>query len=284
MIVCPGFLGKRSLTSSDFSSSTVWTRISSASGLTFDKSGTTGVGRPYIQNVTDSAIEVGVMGSINKYTFDLNGVLQSTTTQAIPITNSISVSGFAICYPCGTLGTKKLYAVPNSNPATRNSLMYDDGATLATGTRLDTYINQSLNINGVIVANDGQSAIILQGSSLNITVYYVIDINGNVLSNGTVGLINGSTPSVYTFGFGRLTTYHFGACCYDSIIGLVATAYGAGGGEVRTFKFIGNVLTPLSGSSLSYYTFPYPSVYTKDGVIYAFTYTDFDKFTNNIVI
>lgn len=247
--------------------------------------------RPYITAV-DGEVRVGGLNSLSEYIFSRNGdFIISDQRQTPPCADVISYMGVnwqpggKLVYDFGGL-EEDLLCDPTVFPVDAAALVRGIGIPTR---RIDQNIPQDRTILGLALANDQKSILVISGdagvygnhgAAQVSAVWTLISPDGDYLDSGPVA----DSVNIYSFGFSRSATYHYGSCCFDSDSGLLISAYGAGAGSVtiRSFDAAG-ILTVYSVEALSYSFFTRPSVYCENGVIFAVSGTHFNVFTRGLL-
>lgn len=252
-----------------------WARKTSTAGV-----GTLvwGSGRPYIIDC-DGVVRVGIVGSTDCHVFSLSGdYLYKTVLGVIPCE---FVGG--PFWGIGRLGGELTRVYAGGVPSSTSTLVRFDPET-GVYARIDQNLPQSLAVVCTAIANDGASVLVI---SMDVDSIYsgqpggswtLLDSSGGLIASGPV---SGSiSNNIYLWGFSRSRAYHYRACAYDQETGMLATAYGAGGGEVHVYKIVNGVLTLLQQISpgLSAFSFTSPTVYVRNGVVHAFSGTFYNAY------
>jgi len=259
-----------------------WARTitNEAIGVQFKTSSTPGVGLPYIDNVDNFIIKVGIKAISNKYLFDYNGNYTSEGSAGINFTNNNGDY-----YNCGRLNGNYLWVNPSKTIITGIPLSIGETAP---GARLDGNLPDNRQIYAAAISNDGKSVWIAMGDvGVNVEsganqldpVWFILDSAGVIVRTGAINYLE---SGIYTFGFARSPVYHFASCSYDQDTGTIASAYGPG--DVTDWVIDeNNIIQRTFVGQWSGHGFTYPSVYKKFGFIFVVGDTDINIFTINLV-
>lgn len=271
---------------------TDWDRTTTVTdtGVAFGKSGTPGVGRPYITGV-NGEVRVAVVGTLREFVFSRNGQFVAEDQLEVPACSGDITVGATTWRACGKL----VYDYGGlEEDLLCNPLVFPSGGPALTrgiGTpirRIDHNLPQDRTILNVALANDRKSILVVSGDvgvyghfggTHYSAVWTLISEDGDYISSGSFPGVG-----IAQLGFGRSANYSFSACCYDQDSGILAATWGFATGAVWIYRFneSGNLVLE-STEALSYFTFTYPSIFCENGVVFVVSEKHFNVFTRGLL-
>lgn len=227
------------------------------SGVVFSSAGNYGLGRPYIDSVSGYSI---ITSENDGYLINSSGLYQSASVgKLLPAQSGTT-------YHSGYLDNGELLSINvtyDNFISTDSSVAFDIPAEDIAGKKIHALtVSQNGSYIFAIFSSSGIGGDIVDG------VFYVMDSSGKVVKTGGLNLT--SPVSVYTFGFGRSSQFHFAASCISNDGRYIFTAYGAGSGQVGRYEINNDIenyiqITDGIGSSAD---FSYPSIAEDNGAVY----------------
>ncbi len=273
---------------------TSWARTTTVAdtGFRFMDDDSPGLGIPYFVEENGEVV-IGVRGSIDQYVFSRSGAFLAKRFSLQNACESyIDVYGKRWHSP-GKVNNL-FSAIDDDIWLIVGGLRNIDGQTIRRANAvmtepIDAALPDDRPIIGCYLSNDRNSLVVIYGDvgawppwgEHYAAIWCEINTDGVLQRSGTVV----GSANAYVFGFGRAAEFHYGASCYDQDSGLLVTAYGAGDSGSLTIRRINDnfELVVVGSSSLSYFNFSRPSVYTKNNVIYAYSGSAFNVFTANLM-
>jgi hypothetical protein len=227
------------------------------SGLSFSGSGFGSLGRPYIDSASGYSI---VTAGSSGYLINASGVYQSPATGKL-----LSSSGGGVFYSGYLDGGDQLSikATGETFLNSDSSVLFDIPAAAIAGKKIHAL---TVSGNGSYIFALFSSA--SYGASIFDGIYYLMNSNGGVLRSGGVSLA--SSPSVFTFGFGRTAQYNFAASCVSNDGKYIYTAAGAGSRQVDRYELNDNIenYIQIPFAINSSQAFSYPGIIEDNGLVY----------------
>ena len=256
----------------------------SNTGYQFQDAIATYLGRPAIVSMQPEVRVAVISASINSvYEFDIAGSFRALSTRTGSSEAFPGPANFG--YPVGLIDSQPV-RWQNGNVASGSAAhrllpigtQNDTGSEIVAGADLAAVIATGRFVGGVAMCSDGQHAVIFSAPTSAMPGAAVVDQWHLVLrQSGTTSLIKQgaleTSASIYAFGFGNGTTYHFGCVMLEDNLQHVWVAY-TPAGEVRMYRIDDdNVLRQkaLLGSSTggngitSGNTFQFPSIWAQAG-------------------